>query len=118
MSLIMGWLIDMFGINARFAAFAVIQATNVSLIVAFMPKPEPEKKETGPQPTMWEVVSNFDVMWFFSNLFLYGVSMCLIENFLFVYLVQEFDNVSNLLLGASTTIMCIFEIPVFKYISP
>jgi len=56
-------------------------------------------------------------MWFFANLFLYGVAMNLIENFLFIYLIQEFNPPApNVLLGGSTTIMCIFEIPVFAYL--
>merc|ERR1719464_327940 len=60
----------------------------------------------------------FNVGWFFLNLFMYGVAMCLIENFLFVYMVKEFDGVSKMMLGASTTVMCIFEIPVFKWLGP
>jgi len=59
-------------------------------------------------------ICDFSVMWFFLNLFLYGVAMNLIENFLFIYLIQEFDPPApNVLLGGSTTVMCIFEIPVF-----
>merc|ERR1712154_20080 len=41
------------------------------------------------------------------------------ENFLFIFLVQEFDpKPSNLMLGGSTTVMCIFEIPVFRWLGP
>merc|ERR1712087_1067848 len=56
------------------------------------------------------------VIWFFINLIIYGMGMCLIENFLFIFLIQEFDNTPNLLLGASTAVMCLFEIPVFKFL--
>jgi len=118
MSFIMGWLIDAFGVNSMFAGFFVIQFVNVSLIVFFMPAPE-HQKSANDGPSMWEVISRFDVMWFFSNLFIYGVCMCLIENFLFVYMVQDFHPPPpTLMLGLSTTVMCAFEIPVFKYISP
>merc|ERR1719282_496552 len=73
-----------------------------------------------------KILCNFSVFWSFANLFIYGIGTCLIENFLFVYLVQKkpgseepvFEGVTNFLLGASVTVMCIFEIPVFKYVGP
>jgi len=119
MSLIMGWLIDTFGLSAMFAGFAVIQSANVIIVVTFMPPPDAKKPDEGKDDKgIFELLSSFSVFWFFMNLFLYGVSMCLIENFLFIYLVQEFDGVTNFLLGFSTTIMCVFEIPVFLWVGP
>jgi len=122
MSMIMGQLMDSFGLDAMFAGFAIIQALNVFIVTWFMPSPQKEEKEVANQPAteevgMWQILCNFSTGWFFANLFLYGVSMCLIENFLFVYIVQEF-NATTFLCGASTTIMCIFEIPVFKWVGP
>merc|ERR1740121_722150 len=124
----MGQIIDSFGLNAMFAGFAIIQFANVGIVVGWMPSPKKatptpagEQAEAAPQepkPGILKLLSNFGVFWSFANLFIYGICTCLIENFLFVYLVQEFDNVSNFILGSSVTVMCIFEIPVFKYVGP
>lgn len=65
-----------------------------------------------------KLLCNPIVALFFANLFIYGLSTCLIENFLYVYLVEEFDNVTNVLLGVSTTVMCVCEIPGFKLAGP
>jgi len=125
MSMIMGQLMDTFGLDAMFAGFAAIQALNVFIVTWFMPSPKKDEDQEAPadQPVteevgMWKILCSFSTLWFFANLFLYGVSMCLIENFLFVYIMQEFTNATTFLCGASTTIMCIFEIPVFKYVGP
>merc|ERR1719223_885354 len=50
------------------------------------------------------------------NLFLYGLAMGLVENFIFVFLVQDFVGTTKLLLGCSIAMMCAFEVPIFKYI--
>lgn len=126
MSLVMGQLIDSFGLNAMFAGFAIIQFTNVTIVVMSMPSPNKEEQaaqaaeQAGqePAPGILSLLKNFHVFWSFANLFIYGIGTCLIENFLFVYLVQEFDNATNFILGASVTVMCIFEIPVFKWVGP
>jgi len=123
MSLLMGQIIDMFGLNMMFVGFALIQTVNIGIIIIFVPSPsEEDKKKIAEQKKEGNSkgicsVCSFSVMWFFLNLFLYGVAMNLIENFLFIYLIQEFDPPApNVLLGGSTTIMCIFEIPVFAYL--
>jgi len=132
MSMIMGQIIDTLGINFMFIGFALIQAVNVSIVVFFMPSPSKEQvaqdaakaaaeeaaevaSEGGSQGNK---LCNVNVMWFFANLLMYGVAMCLSENFLFVYLVEDFENTPNLVLGVSTAVMCAFEIPVFKYLGP
>ncbi|CAE7432690.1 malA [Symbiodinium microadriaticum] len=58
----------------------------------------------------------FDVWWFFSNLLVYGAHMALVESFLFVYLSADFVGASKQLLGASVSVMCIFEVPVYLLI--
>ncbi|CAE7707058.1 malA [Symbiodinium sp. CCMP2456] len=58
----------------------------------------------------------FDVWWFFSNLFVYGAHMALVESFLFVYLSADFVGASKQLLGASVSVMCFFEVPVYLLI--
>jgi len=49
-------------------------------------------------------------------LFQYGVAMSLVENFLLVFLVQDFAHTPRTLLGASVAVMCLFEVPIFMYI--
>jgi len=121
MSLLTGQLIDSFGTSMMFIGFGVIQAVNIIICVVFLPTPKPMREdevEPAPSATPAQPVNlcSFSVVWFFCNLILYGLGMCLIENFLFVFLIQEFDDTPNLLLGASTAIMCLFEIPVFKFL--
>jgi MFS family permease len=133
MSLVMGQIIDTLGINFMFVGFAAIQAVNVGIVVWFMPSPSKEQVAQDAAKAAAEEASelaaeggssggrklcNLNVAWFFANLLMYGVSMCLIENFLFIFLVEDFENTPNLLLGASTAVMCFFEIPVFKYMGP
>lgn len=128
MSLLMGVLIDAYGMPAMFGGFACIQATNVFIVVFFLRSPKREEvavstpvagasEATG--CAKYKSVCSFNAGLFFSNLMIYGICMCLIENFLFVFLVQEFEpKPSNFLLGGSTTVMCIFEIPVFMCLGP
>lgn len=132
MSLLMGWLIDTFGMPAMFAGFAAIQATNVFIVVVFMQNPEKDNAGEVPQTpgardlevsskgcSKYRSVCSVSAGLFFSNLMVYGMCMCLIENFLFIFLVQEFTpQPSNFMLGGSTTVMCLFEIPVFAYLGP
>lgn len=131
MSLIMGVLIDAYGMPAMFAGFAMIQATNVFIVVFFMGSPDTSKREEIPSTPVaggniqgkgcgkYRSICSASAGLFFSNLMIYGICMCLIENFLFIFLVQEFEpKPSNFLLGGSTTVMCIFEIPVFAYLGP
>jgi len=131
MSMVMGKVIDVMGLNFMFIGFALIQFCNVFIVVWFMPTPTKEELEKIEEEANREALANqpsagsapskicsFSVFWFFSNLFFYGISMCLIENFLFVFLVQEFDNATTFLLGLSTAIMCAFEIPVFHWVGP
>merc|ERR1712194_153421 len=42
--------------------------------------------------------------------------MSLVENFLLVFLVQDFAHTPRTLLGASVAVMCLFEVPIFMYI--
>lgn len=127
--MLMGWLIDQFGMPAMFAGFAAIQATNVFIVVVFMTNPKkaaqgnaPQEEDAAAEATgcgKYASICSFNAGLFFSNLMIYGMCMCLIENFLFIFLVQDFTpKPSNLLLGGSTTVMCLFEIPVFAYLGP
>ena len=46
----------------------------------------------------------------------YGISMALVETYLFVYLERAFmPAASKSLLGVTIAIMCIFEVPIFFY---
>lgn len=125
MSLLMGSLIDWFGLSAMFVGFGVIQTLNVSIVVFYMPQPEKKPPSASDTPSAqvtgckkYSKICTLSAGLFFANLMVYGICMCLIENFLFIYLVQEFDGVSTTLLGGSTAVMCAFEIPVFAYLGP
>lgn len=116
MSLVAGKLIDTFGLAFMFWGFASIQSVYLGVCLFYMPM----TKQSGPQNSE-ESVSlkqflNFDVAWFFANLFVYGLAMSVVENFLLVFLNEDFDNAPKVLLGASTAMMCFFEVPVFKYV--
>lgn len=115
MSLIAGQLIDTFGISFMFWGFASIQSMYLSVCLFYMPMAK-DRGQQNEQTVSLKQFLTFDVAWFFANLFVYGLAMSVVENFLLVFLNEDFDNTPKLLLGASTAMMCFFEVPVFKYV--
>jgi len=124
MALVAGQLIDTLGTDFMFIGFASIQAVNIGICVTFMPQPKPRSEaQESPSATTDGTTEgsapkllSFEVLWFFANLVQYGVSMSLIEGFLAVWLLQDFEGATKLLYGVATVVMCLFEVPVFKYI--
>lgn len=125
MALIAGQLIDTLGLRFMFLGFAAIQSVQIFICVTFLPQPKPRQERDDTPEGEAEVAAaasspglcSFEVLWFFANLIQYGVSMSLIEGFLFVWLREDFQGTTNLLLGVATLVMCAFEVPVFKYIA-
>eukprot|EP00929_Paragymnodinium_shiwhaense_P096908 TRINITY_DN58648_c0_g1_i2.p1 TRINITY_DN58648_c0_g1~~TRINITY_DN58648_c0_g1_i2.p1 ORF type:complete len:337 (-),score=38.27 TRINITY_DN58648_c0_g1_i2:11-880(-) len=123
MSLVAGQFIDMFGLPFMFIGYAAIQAVNIVICIIWLPPAHSGGRSTEHSPegqrstSFLQLLRSFDVLWFFVNLLQYGLAMSLVENFLLVFLLQDFYNTPKVLLGASVTCMCVFEIPVFKYIA-
>merc|ERR1712032_240900 len=122
MSLISGQIIDMCGLPFIFIGFAALQAVNIVIVIVWLPPPKRRQEgsehngETQSCGSFLKLLSRFDIIWFFINLLQYGLAMSLVENFLLVFLLQDFNNTPKILLGASVAMMCAFEVPVFKYI--
>ncbi|CAK8987651.1 unnamed protein product [Durusdinium trenchii] len=117
MSLIAGQLIDTFGLGFMFWGFASIQAIYLSVCLFYMPmRKNKQQAGSGEQSLTLKQFLNFDVLWFFANLIVYGLAMSVVESFLLVFLNEDFNDTPKVLLGASTTVMCLFEVPVFRYI--
>lgn len=104
-------MMDMYGQKAMFIGFAVCLSFTILVMLSQMPNQGAKKEQIGPGDPMR---SSFELLWFFSNLLVYGGHMALVETFLFVYLAKDF-GASKLLLGTASTVMCIFELPVFFY---
>jgi len=120
MSLIAGQMIDWFGLPFMFFGFASIQSLNLLVCVGWI-KATPSRgnrlnTNNQPSPSFASSFCRLEVGWFFLNLLQYGVAMSLVENFLLVFLLEDFDDTPKVLLGASVTVMCISEVPVFKYV--
>lgn len=113
MSLVLGHLVDMFGTRFLFFGFGAIQAANIAIVVIWLPPPERPSSGAAAAHSGPRRFLTFDVVCFFANLIVYGVSMALVENFLFVFLLQDFEGTPNVLLGATVAMMCAFEVPVF-----
>lgn len=100
-----------------FASFGACLAATVLIIGTQLPSRGAKKEAPNVEPVKstgtW---CRFEIIWFFASLVAYGVHMSLVESFLFVYLMEDFEGVSQKLLGASVATMCIFELPVFFYI--
>ncbi|CAE7242532.1 cscB [Symbiodinium pilosum] len=121
MALVAGKLVDIFGTNAIFVSYGVLVGLNV-LVVQLFVQDIPAGPETAQGARristrewladLWKI----EPIWMLVNLLMYGLSTSLVENYLNVFLVQDFDNVPKVILGAATAVMCTFEIPVFKYI--
>lgn len=114
-----GFLLDAFGIPAMFAAFAVCISIVVVVIIMQMP-PGHSEQSPGPAPDSESELSlpllRFEVVWYFANLFVYGVCMAIVETLIYIYLLRDFEGTTKALLGATTAMTCLFEVPVFFYV--
>jgi MFS family permease len=109
-SLIGGRMMDLYGVSFMFGAFAVLLMTTVAIMAIFYPKGQQKNR---PGHFFTSELCSFEVLWFFANLFLYGIFMSLVETFLFIFLLRDFDGTSTFLLGGTIAMMCVFEVPVF-----
>jgi len=119
MSLVAGQMIDWLGVPFMFVGFAAIQALNLLIcVVCVRSKPDHAAAPSAGRPSGLSLGRSLccpEVAWFFLNLLQYGVAMSLVENFLLVFLLEDFLNTSKVLLGASVAVMCASEVPVFKF---
>lgn len=124
MALIAGKLVDAFGVSSMFFSYALLVLINVIVIARWMPNDrspplsrKTEETNTGESQQTWlKTLTSFKALWMLSNLLVYGILISLVETFLGVFIMQDFKAPSKLLLGASTAVMCVFEIPIFKVI--
>lgn len=117
MSLVSGQLVDSFGIDFIFYAYGVLQSLNLLVCSIFLPGSKRSRRAAAASSSVsLSAFLTFDMCWFLAHAFMYGVACSLVENFLMVFLVQDFDHTPKLLVGGSVAVMCVFEIPVFKYI--
>lgn len=121
MALVAGKLVDIYGTKCIFFCYAILVGLNVLVIQLFIHDSDdhgPVTKRPQVSLRQWlQTLLEFEPMWMLTNLLIYGVLVALIENFLNVFIVQDFDHAPKVILGAATAVMCAFEIPVFKYIS-
>lgn len=133
MALVCGRLVDVFGTSAIFFSYATLVMANVFIIGTWMPASATSSAKAtaraggasspaasaaeGTAGTSWrDILGRFDAVWLLANLVVYGALMALVENYLNVFLLQDFVGCPKVLLGAATAVMCLFEIPVFKLI--
>ncbi|CAK9008826.1 unnamed protein product [Durusdinium trenchii] len=120
MALVAGKLVDIYGTKCIFFCYAVLVGLNILVVQLFIyDSPSSNQKGAPPQVsfTQWlKTLLKFEPLWMLINLLIYGMLIALIENFLNVFIVQDFKNAPNVIVGAATAVMCVFEIPVFKYI--
>eukprot|EP00929_Paragymnodinium_shiwhaense_P057869 TRINITY_DN28984_c0_g1_i2.p1 TRINITY_DN28984_c0_g1~~TRINITY_DN28984_c0_g1_i2.p1 ORF type:complete len:460 (+),score=89.13 TRINITY_DN28984_c0_g1_i2:53-1432(+) len=121
LAFVVGELVDLFGITVMFSGFAFFAFSNLIVMCIYLPPPDEEAKVTfhnrrvAAASGRSQSLLRFDVLWFLTNLFIYGLCMALVECFLFIYLLQDFDHTPNFLVGLAVTVMCGFEVPVFAY---
>lgn len=110
-----GYLMDSFGINVMFASFSVL--LTITTIVILTQYPARGAKRSRPAGDIQaRSFCSFEVVWFFCNLFIYGMNMALVETFLFIFLLRDFVGATSFLLGSTIAVMCLFEMPVFFYV--
>lgn len=122
-SLLGGYLMDAFGVPFMFVSAGILVCTTVAIIACFYPgrlaqreANQSAERENGSMHRA-QNFKQFSVLWFFTNLFLYGMCMALVETYLFIFLLRDFDPpASKLLLGSTIAVMCLFEMPVFFYV--
>eukprot|EP00927_Polykrikos_kofoidii_P010954 TRINITY_DN14627_c0_g1_i1.p1 TRINITY_DN14627_c0_g1~~TRINITY_DN14627_c0_g1_i1.p1 ORF type:complete len:480 (-),score=56.06 TRINITY_DN14627_c0_g1_i1:116-1555(-) len=116
---IAGVLVELFGVSVMFLSSGFFAMLNWITMFFFLPDVDDEVAaqlhERRRRKRIEKSLCRFDVLWFFVNLVIYGLCMALVENFLFVYLLQDFEATPKRLVGAAVTVMCFFEIPVFRW---
>mmetsp|Transcript_49585 Transcript_49585/g.105518 ORF Transcript_49585/g.105518 Transcript_49585/m.105518 type:complete len:478 (-) Transcript_49585:58-1491(-) len=117
-SLFGGYLMDSFGVPFMFVSFALLLSLTIFIIAFYFPARQASMQR--PQETSSVAprrnLLNFELIWFFANLILYGFCMSLVETFLFVFMLRDFQGTTSFLLGATILVMCAFEIPVFMWV--
>eukprot|EP00929_Paragymnodinium_shiwhaense_P057990 TRINITY_DN29047_c0_g1_i2.p1 TRINITY_DN29047_c0_g1~~TRINITY_DN29047_c0_g1_i2.p1 ORF type:complete len:402 (+),score=72.72 TRINITY_DN29047_c0_g1_i2:342-1547(+) len=122
MAFVAGWIVDLFGISAVFFLYGSLVTMNIIMLGKYMPSMSKTEaaaidgQGTKDSASILSVLNNFEAVWLLSNLMVYGIFMALVENFLNVYLIQDFVAVPGILLGMATMVTCAFEVPIFKYI--
>merc|ERR1712008_620232 len=106
---------DAFGVSSMFASSSVLLAVTALVIATQYPSKHARKTRPTEQGTARRFL-RFEVIWFLSNLFIYGIFMGLVETFLFIFLMRDFIGTSKFLLGWTIAVMCLFELPVFFYV--
>jgi len=113
-SLLGGVLMDAFGVSFMFVSASVlILCTTVIIATQF---PARRSSRSGPAGVDRRRFASFEVIWFLTNMFVYGMCMALVETFLFIFLLRDFQGTSSLLCGSTIAMMCAFEVPIFLYI--
>eukprot|EP00435_Cladocopium_sp_Y103_P019865 s3477_g4.t2 len=96
---------DIYGTKCIFFCYAILVGLNVLVIQLFIHDSPggPETKEPQVSLRQWlQTLLKFEPMWMLTNLLIYGVLVALIENFLNVFIVQDFDHAPKVILGAAT----------------
>eukprot|EP00403_Amphidinium_massartii_P030127 CAMPEP_0178399070 /NCGR_PEP_ID=MMETSP0689_2-20121128/15093_1 /TAXON_ID=160604 /ORGANISM="Amphidinium massartii, Strain CS-259" /LENGTH=541 /DNA_ID=CAMNT_0020019841 /DNA_START=83 /DNA_END=1708 /DNA_ORIENTATION=+ len=118
MALIAGSLVDGYGVAAIFFTYAALALANVGIIAVSMPSSSAKARTVAAQAakgsSLRDGLRSIEARWLIANLLIYGLLMSLVENFLNVYLLQDFIGTPGILLGFATAIMCMGEVPVFK----
>ena len=106
---------DTFGIRSMFISFGALLTITVFVIATQFPE-RPASRRRATDTVGARSLLSFELLWFFANLFVYGMCMSLVETFLFVFLLREFKGTSHLLLGGTVFVMCVGEVPVFRHV--
>eukprot|EP00035_Acanthoeca_spectabilis_P008504 m.154957 g.154957 ORF g.154957 m.154957 type:complete len:428 (+) comp14391_c0_seq3:476-1759(+) len=123
--LAVGVLIDQHGYDTMFVAHVTLIATAVLLVRSRLKMGAKAKRDSDSDPETLRPRLTLDVLRsivcsstertvFFLVVFLCGVGSGVIENFLFLYLRDEF-GASNGLIGLGRTVTCASEVPMFWY---
>lgn len=108
-----------FSINSLFWLYDATCSILVIMMIAFAFLSSRRKKESKPDKKLGtallrERVGTPHGALFFVNLLLFGIAASLLENYLFLFLLEEFDA-TTVLCGLTIAVMCIAEMPVFYW---
>lgn len=112
-----GKLVDLYGIIIMFGGFSMFTLLSILIMCRYLPNSMGTRETRNAQRQGFAMRNwlRFEVLWFFANLLIYGICMSLVETFLFIYVLRDFQNAPKFLVGLMVTLMCGFEVPVFKY---
>jgi len=114
----MSWITEYYGFDWNFFIYGGLAAISAYPIIKLIPAKTPVEEAMGDDCPNWKdackALSNIRTMAFFTEMFIMGMGVGVVEKLLFVYLMEDL-GASIVLCGASVLMTTLFELPLFYW---